>query len=135
MYAVDELVTKTFLEHWGFTQWPFPKLAQPDNMFQNHWMDEAIHRLQQLLFTREVGVVVGEAGSGKSTLLDSFLNRVESTRYRMIHLPIPQTRPRELYRSIAASLGVNTSWFGADALKVVDLLIYSYLESTVLIYS
>jgi len=129
MSAVDELVTKTFLEHWGFTQWPFPKLAQPDNMFQNHRMDEAIHRLQQLLFTREVGVVVGEAGSGKSTLLDSFLNRVESTRYRMIHLPIPQTRPRELYRSIAASLGVNTSWFGADALKVVDLLTYSFLES------
>ncbi len=70
-----------------------------------------------------------EAGSGKSTLLDIFLNRVSNTRYRVIHIPIPQTRPRELYRSIAAALGVNTSWFGADALKVVDLLTYSYLES------
>jgi len=74
-------------------------------------------------------VVVGEAGTGKSTLIDILLNRVSNTRYRVIHIPIPQTRPRELYRSIAAALGVNTSWFGADALKVVDLLTYSYLES------
>lgn len=129
MYAVDELVTKTFLDYWGFTHWPFPKMAQPDNAFQDNRIDEAINRLQQLLVTREVGVVVGEAGSGKSTLLDIFLNRVSSTRYRVIHIPIPQTKPRELYRSIAAALGVNTSWFGADALKVVDLLTYSYLES------
>ncbi|MCL6479305.1 MAG: AAA family ATPase [Peptococcaceae bacterium] len=129
MYAVDELVTKTFLEHWGFAQWPFPKIAQPDSAFQTSRIDDALRRLQQLLLTREVGVVVGEAGSGKSTLLDIFLNRVSNTRYRLIHIPIPQTRPRELYRSIAAAMGVNTSWFGADALKVVDLLTFSYLES------
>jgi len=129
MYGVDELVTKTFLEHWGFTDWPFPKIAQPDNSFLDNRIDKAINRLQQLLATREVGVVVGEAGTGKSTLLDIFLSKVSNTRYRVIHIPIPQTRPRELYRSIAAALGVNTSWFGADALKVVDLLTYSYLES------
>lgn len=129
MYAVDEMVTKTFLDHWGFARWPFPKIVQPDSAFQASRIDEALNRLQQLLLTREVGVVVGEAGSGKSTLLDIFLNRVSNTRYRLIHIPIPQTRPRELYRSIAAALGVNTSWFGADALKVVDLLTFSYLES------
>lgn len=129
LYAVDELVSNTFLEHWGFTQWPFPKIAQPDNAIQDRRIDEALGRLEQLLLSREAGVVVGEAGSGKSTLLDIFLSRVSNTRYRVIHIPIPQTRPRELYRSIAAALGVNTSWFGADALKVVDLLTYSYLES------
>lgn len=128
-YAVDELVTKTFLEYWGFDKLPFPKIAQPDNIFLDNRMNEALNRLQQLLATREVGVVAGEAGTGKSTLLDIFLNQVSNTRYRVIHIPIPQTRPRELYRGIAAALGVNTSWFGADALKVVDLLTYSYLES------
>ncbi|CAA7600764.1 P-loop containing nucleoside triphosphate hydrolase [Acididesulfobacillus acetoxydans] len=129
MYAIDELVTQTFLQHWGLTRWPFPKIAEPDHAFPDQRLNAALTRLQQLLLTREVGVVVGEAGSGKSTLLDLFLNTVSHTRYRVIHIPIPQTRPRELYRSIASALGVNTSWFGADALKVIDLLTYSYLES------
>ncbi len=61
--------------------------------------------------------------------MDLFLSRVSATRYRILHLPVPQSKPRELYRSIASALGVNTSWFGADALKVMDLLTYSYLES------
>lgn len=129
MYAVDELVTQTFLEYWGLNHWPFPKIAQPQHAFADKRMDEAMDRLQPLLVTREIGVVVGEAGSGKTTLLDVFLSKVEGSRYRVIPISIPQARPRDLYRSIAASLGVNTSWFGADALKVVDLLTYSYLES------
>ncbi len=127
--AIDELVTKTFLEYWGFRQLPFPKVAQPDNTFTDSRIEDALKRLMQLLSSREIGVVVGEAGTGKSTLLDILLNRVSNTRYRVIHLPIPQAKPRELYRAIAAAVGVNTSWFGADALKVVDLLTYSYLES------
>lgn len=128
-YTIDELVTKTFLEYWGFDKLPFPKVAQPDSTFTDSRIEDALKRLMQLLSSREVGVVVGEAGTGKSTLLDIFLSRVSNTRYRVIHLPIPQAKPRELYRAIAAAVGVNTSWFGADALKVVDLLTYSYLES------
>jgi len=126
---IDELVTKTFLSYWGFTRIPFPKIAQPGNTFLDKRLDNTLERLMQLLSTKEIGVVVGEAGTGKSTLLDIFLNKVSSTRYRIIHLPIPQTRPRELYRSISAAVGVSTSWFGADAIKVTDLLSYSYLES------
>ena len=128
-YAIDEMVTKTFLEHWSLSQLPFPKIATPGNILLDSRFENALNRLEQLLFTREAGVVVGEAGTGKSTLLDTFLNRVSSTRYRVIHIPIPQPRPRELYRAIASAVGVNTSWFGADALKVVDLLTYSYVES------
>lgn len=128
-YVIDELVTKSFLDYWGFDRMPFPKVAQKDNTFMDNRINDALKRLQQLLSTREIGVVVGEAGTGKSTLLDIFLSRVSSTRYRVIHLPIPQSKPRELYRAIAAAVGVNTSWFGADALKVVDLLSFSYLES------
>jgi len=104
-YAIDELVTKTFLEYWGFKQLPFPKVAQPDSTFTDNRIEDALKRLMQLLSSREVGVVVGEAGTGKSTLLDIFLSRVSNTRYRVIHLPIPQAKPRELYRAIAAVRG------------------------------
>lgn len=128
-YVIDEMVTRALFEHWSLTQLPFPKIAPPGSIFIDSRFNHALGGLQQLLSTREIGVVVGEAGTGKSTLLDTFLSRVSATRYRVIHIPIPQTKPRELYRAISAAIGVNTSSFGADALKVVDLLTYSYVES------
>ncbi len=126
---IEQLVANTFTEFWGFTQLPFPKIATDNHILVNGRFDYALNRLDQVLATREIGVVVGEAGTGKTTLLNLFTNRLSSTRYRVIHLPLPQPKPRELYRSISAALGVNTSLMGADALKVTDLLSYSYVES------
>lgn len=130
MLAIDELVTKEFLEKWGLVQLPFPKVADPANTFSNARINSALTRLNQLLSTKEIGVVIGEAGSGKSTLIDFFLSKISSSRYKIIFVPVPQNRPRELFRAIATALGLNTTWFGADTLKVVDLLTYSYIESS-----
>lgn len=128
-YAIDDLTINMFCEHWGFSSLPFPKTMQPGEIFLPGQIKDVFARLQQLLSTREIGVVAGEAGTGKTTLLELLLSRVAMTRYRVIHIPIPQSKTRELYRAIAAALGVNTSWFGADAMKVVDLLTFSFLES------
>ncbi len=129
MNGLDEMITNEFLSYWGLERLPFPKVCDPADTFLNNRFEQALKRLSQLLYTREIGVVIGEAGNGKSTLLDVFLSKVSSTRYKVILVAVPQNRPRELYRSISAAMGVNTSWFGADALKVVDLLTYSYIES------
>jgi len=129
MLAVDEILTREFLDYWGMDKIPFPKVADPTNTFLNDRMGSAIKRLDQLLYTQEIGVVIGEAGSGKSTLMDIFQSRISSSRYKIMPVPVPQNRPRELYRSISSAMGVNTNWFGADALKVVDLMTYSYIES------
>lgn len=129
MLAVDEMATKEFMDYWGMEKLPFPKVVDPANTFFNQRTEYALKRLNQVLYTKEIAVVIGEAGNGKSTLIDIFLSQISSTRYKIIHIPVPQNKPRELYRSISAAMGVNTSWFGADALKVVDLLTYSYMES------
>ena len=129
MNAMEELITNEFLNYWGLERIPFPKVCDPANTFVTARCEQALKRLGQLLYTREIGVVIGEAGNGKSTLLDIFLSKVSQTRYKVILVSVPQNKPRELYRAISAAMGVNTSWFGADALKVVDLLTYSYIES------
>lgn len=129
MNGLDEMITNEFLSYWELERLPFPKICDPAETFVNVRFEQALKRLNQLLYTREIGVVIGEAGNGKSTLLDIFLSKVSSTRYKVILVSVPQNKPRELYRSISAAMGVNTSWFGADALKVVDLLTYSYIES------
>jgi general secretion pathway protein A len=129
MHVIEELTANLFLAHWGFSSLPFPKLVRPEEAFLARQLETALSLLQQLLATREIGVVVGEAGTGKTTLLDLFLTKISVTRYRVIHLPFPQAKIRELYRAIATELGANPSWFGADAFKVVNLLTHSYLES------
>jgi|GEM_PF-1510668 len=127
--TIDELVMKEFMEYWGFCKLPFPKIAQPGSTFTDKRLEVNLTKLKQLLCTRETGVVVGESGMGKTTLLEMFLSQVSVTRYRLIHISIPQAKTRELSRSIASAVGVNTSWFGADTMKVADLLTYSYIES------
>jgi len=128
--AVDEMVTRKFMDYWGFKELPFPKVVDPSSTFMNAHNENTLQRLTQLLHTREVGVVIGEAGTGKSTIMDIFLSQLSSSRYKIIRIENPQNKPREMYRGISSAMGVNTTWFGADALKVVDLLTYSYLESS-----
>jgi type II secretory pathway predicted ATPase ExeA len=129
MSTLNEMTYNKFLDYWGFDKIPFPKVADPLNIFSSARYEEAIMRLHQLLHTREIGVVIGESGNGKSTLIDTFLSKISSSMYKIIMISIPQNKPRELYRSISSAMGVNTTWFGADSLKVIDLLTYSYIES------
>lgn len=129
MDAIDEMITKEFLEHWGFDRLPFPKVCDTESTFLDNRYNIALKRLIQLLYTKEIGVVIGEAGNGKTTLMDIFLSKISSTKYKIIRIEVPQNKMREMYRLISAEMGVNTSWFGADALKVIDLLKYSYIES------
>lgn len=129
MNAIDEMIIKEFLDYWGFDRLPFPKVCDPESTFLNNRYDIALKKLIQLLYTKEIGVVIGEAGNGKTTLMDIFLSKISSTKYKIIRIEVPQNKMREMYRLISAEMGVNTSWFGADALKVIDLLKYSYIES------
>ncbi len=127
--SIETMVKSRLLEYWELESYPFPTVVNPANIFlgQNH--EKNLLKLNQLLYTKEVGVVVGEAGTGKSTLLDMFVAGLSSSRFKIIRIDNPQNRPREMYRGISSAMGVNTTWFGADALKVVDLLTYAYLES------
>ena len=127
--SIETMVKSRLLEYWELEAYPFPTVVNPESIFlsQNH--EKNLLKLNQLLYTKEIGVVVGEAGTGKSTLLDMFIAGLSSSRFKIIRIDNPQNRPREMYRGISSAMGVNTTWFGADALKVVDLLTYAYLES------
>lgn len=124
-----ESVMWDFLDYWKFDRMPFPKLTSPENAYEDIRTHQKLKRLKQVLATGEMGIVVGEVGMGKSTFLDIFLHQVSVSKYRVIHLPMPQSKPRELYRTIAEAMGVDTSLMGADSMKVSNWLMHSYLES------
>jgi type II secretory pathway predicted ATPase ExeA len=124
-----EVVMRDFLDFWNFDKMPFPKIISPDNAYEDVRINSKLKRLNQVLVTGEIGIVAGEVGMGKSTLMDIFLNQVSISKYRIIHIPIPQAKPRELYRTIAEGMGIDTSLMGADSMKVSNWLIHSYMES------
>jgi type II secretory pathway predicted ATPase ExeA len=126
-HAIDELTTTMFCEHFAFTGLPFFRSVRPEQVFPTVRLESALSRLQMLLTTREIGVVIGESGVGKSTLLDLFLSHVFVSHYRIISLPTSQSKPRELYRAAATALGASP--VGANALKIVNLLTHSHMES------
>lgn len=117
------------MQHWGFTRIPFPKNVPGDSIFRSKQHLLHLAALDQVLLTREIGVVVGESGTGKTTLITDFTALALDQGYRVIHLSMPQTKISQLYRGISQALGVDTTIFGADALKVIGLLSYSYAES------
>jgi len=127
---IGDNVVGDFLEYWGFEKMPFPKNISPENAFEDIRTQLKLQKLKQVLATGEIGVVSAEVGAGKSTLLEIFLNQVSTSQYRVIHLSRPQAKPRELYRSIAEGMGIDTALMGADSMKVGNWLTNSYLEST-----
>ena len=127
--VIETMVRSRLLEYWEMESYPFPTVVDPSSTFRSQTHGNNLMKLNQLLYTKEIGVVIGEAGTGKSTLLDLFVSGLSSSRFKIIRVDNPQNKPREMYRGISSAMGVNTTWFGADALKVVDLLTYAYLES------
>lgn len=57
MNGLDEMITNEFLSYWGLERLPFPKVCDPADTFLNHRSQQALKRLNQLLYTREIGVV------------------------------------------------------------------------------
>lgn len=127
--SLQDSAEQSLLQYWGFQHLPFRKIVNTEQTFTNKGYRHKMHRLEQILLTREIGVVVGEAGTGKSTLLTGFAQMAVQSSYRVIQIDQPPTKKRELHRAISQGMGVNVTLQGADALKVVDLLTYSFVES------
>jgi type II secretory pathway predicted ATPase ExeA len=125
----SDVVMGDFLQYWALERMPFPKLTPPENAYEDIRIKQNLKKLQQVLATGEIGVVVGDVGMGKSTFLDIFLSQISVSKCRIIHLPTPQSKPRELYRSIAEGMGIDTSLVVSNSMKVSNWLMHSYLES------
>ncbi len=126
--SVETIMQEPILQWYGFSSIPFPKHVSTKNIFQYPYFKQILKHLEQVLLTGEIGVVIGETGTGKTTLLSQFITHSLDRMYRVIKVNEPPTKTRELYKSISKGMGVNVSVQGADVLKVVDLLKYSYLE-------
>ncbi len=96
------------LDHYGLTDMPF-RLTPDDRFF--FASGEHSRALSHLLFGLAQGegfiVMTGEVGAGKTTLVERLSVRLGPASYWLATIVVPQTRPQDLIKLVAAGFGLS----------------------------
>ncbi|MBN2644964.1 MAG: AAA family ATPase [Desulfuromonadaceae bacterium] len=107
-----------YLEHFGLRDKPFSLTPDTGFYFRTPSSQEAFNVLLVALNNEEGLVKVsGEVGTGKTLLCRKLLNELPESVVT-VFLPNPLLQPQQLYRAVAAELGVET----ADTAAAADLV-------------
>jgi type II secretory pathway predicted ATPase ExeA len=94
----------------SLTHYPLPKNAQGKSFFDKGSGHARLRRaFQQTIDDRTLGVLSGEPGVGKTTAIRNLMAELPRPDYQVIYLCNTTGSPLDLYRSIAAEIGVRSS--------------------------
>lgn len=92
------------------THYPLPKSAQGKTCFDKGSGYGRLKRaFQQTIDDRTLGVLSGEPGVGKTTAIRNLMAELPRPDYQVIYLCNTSGSPLDLYRGIAAEMGVRPS--------------------------
>ncbi len=95
-----------YLEHFGLSELPFSLTPDPGYFFRSAAHQEALNVLLVALQGGEGFVkITGEVGTGKTLLCRTLLDALDG-HYVTAYLPNPLLDPFDLYRAVAAELGL-----------------------------
>lgn len=103
----------------GFNSDPFERDLPQDKRFVTPALDELQARLEYLVDTRGIGLLVGPPGSGKSTALRRLRDSVHPEQVRPLYLHDTAVNVADLYRQLALELGVEPCWRRAMTFRVI----------------
>lgn len=112
--TVPEPQKRRLLAHFGLTKLPFRKNVHAADMFQSRAQQALLHGLALFLEVRGLALVTGMSGVGKSITLRRFVQSLDESRVRPIHIPIVPTTPIGFLRSINRALGLPMRAHAAD---------------------
>jgi type II secretory pathway predicted ATPase ExeA len=94
----------------SLTHYPLPKNAQGKTFFDKGSGYGRLRRaFQQTVEDRTLGVLSGEPGVGKTTAIRNLIGELPRPDYQVIYLCNTAGSPLDLYRGIAAEIGVRPS--------------------------
>jgi type II secretory pathway predicted ATPase ExeA len=92
------------------THYPLPKNAQGKTFFdKGSGYGRLARAFRQTIDDRTLGVLSGEPGVGKTTAIRNLMAELPRPDYQVIYLCNTSGSPLDLYRAIAAELGVRPS--------------------------
>jgi type II secretory pathway predicted ATPase ExeA len=112
--TVPEPQERRLLAHFGLTKLPFRKNVHAADMFQSRAQQALLHGLNLFLEVRGLAVVTGPSGVGKSITLRRFVQGLDESRVRPIHLPIVPTTAVGFVRTLNRVLGLPMRAHAAD---------------------
>jgi MSHA biogenesis protein MshM len=94
----------------SLTHYPLPKNAQGKTFFDKGAGYGRLRRaFQQTVDDRTLGVLAGDPGVGKTTAIRNLIGELPRPDYQVIYLCNTSGSPLDLYRAIAAEIGVRPS--------------------------
>jgi len=94
----------------SLTHYPLPKNAQGKTFFDKGSGYGRLRRaFQQTVEDRTLGVLSGDPGVGKTTAIRNLIGELPRPDYQVIYLCNTSGSPLDLYRAIAAEIGVRPS--------------------------
>lgn len=99
---------------------PFQKEIKAKDLFKSASFKEAKARLNYLLKSRGIGVIVGENGSGKTTVLRSLAQELNPSLFKVIYFPLSTGTVMDFYRGIASGLGEEPRYRKVDLFQQIQ---------------
>jgi MSHA biogenesis protein MshM len=94
----------------SLTHYPLPKNAQGKTFYDKSSGYGRLRRaFQQTVDDRTLGVLAGDPGVGKTTAIRNLIGELPRPDYQVIYLCNTSGSPLDLYRAIAAEIGVRPS--------------------------
>ena len=90
-----------YLEYWGFNEFPFENVPDPDFFFLSKSHEEALTRLIYAAEMRKGGAMLsGEIGCGKTTLSKVYINELSEEKYDIGLIINPNLKAEEFLQEI-----------------------------------
>lgn len=112
--TIPEHQKRRLQAHFALSKLPFRKNMYAADMFDSRSQRELLHALVLWLEVRGIALVTGESGVGKSITFRRFVQSLDETRYRVIHLTNMPTTTMGFLRSLNRALGLPMRHHAAD---------------------
>jgi general secretion pathway protein A len=111
-----------YLEYWGFKEYPFENVPDPDFMYYSQEHEEALVRLIYAAKRRKgAALLTGEVGCGKTVLSKVFIRQLPEDEYDIGLITNPTLEPVDFLKEILYQLGLNPNTNSkADFLDILN---------------
>jgi hypothetical protein len=104
-----------WLTHFGLTATPFTKSVPAAQLCQRPALAEAVARINFVVASSGLGIVVGDVGVGKTVALRAAVAGLDPLRHHLIYLANPPALgTRGLHVAIVSALGLQPRFFRAE---------------------